>query len=185
MDGCGVPVTVPWSQSGQSFVFCEASPCRERAEKSGGHLPCAWVEGVREEVRVEGVEQGVGRWWRWGGSEGKGGQGGDEGGENLYTCTSSIICKYSNEYIYTHTPHVSCWWGFTLVFALTDGTVGWQGVGTMVDRDGKQTIIQNIAASTCVVCVWCVCVCVCVCVWGGSASWNRAQCLHYTSYCCM
>ena len=35
----------------------------------------------------------------------------------------------------------------------------------MVDRDGKQTIIQNIAACTCVVCV--MCVCVCVCVWGG------------------
>ena len=51
------------------------------------------------------------------------------------------------------------------MFALTDGTVGRQGVRRMVDRDGKQTIIQNIAARTCV--VWCVCVCVCVCEWGG------------------
>jgi len=52
------------------------------------------------------------------------------------------------------------------VFALTDGTVGRQGVRRMVDRDGKQTIIQNIAARTCVVwCVW-----VCVCEWGGGVS---------------
>ena len=45
MAGCGVPVTVPWSQSGRSFVFCEASLCKERAEKSGGHLPCASDRG--------------------------------------------------------------------------------------------------------------------------------------------
>ena len=58
----------------------------------------------------------------------------------------------------------------------------------MVDRDWKQTIIQNIAACTCVCvvsvqCVQCV-VCV-VCVWGGAAYWSRAPCLYYTLHCCV
>ena len=48
----------------------------------------------------------------------------------------------------------------------------------MVDRDGKQTIIQNIATRTCVVCVVSVCV-------GGAAYWSRVQCLYYTLHCCV
>ena len=58
----------------------------------------------------------------------------------------------------------------------------------MVDRDGKQTIIQNIAACTCVVCV--------VCVVGGQllgAGPNVCIILHtvvcnqtcWCIYCCM